>query len=338
MHTQLKLLLSGRIITNLADSLYLIAAVWYVSETTQSPFLIGVTGAISTLPAVLSFSQGPIIDRYEKRTILVTCMFIQAVSTGLMMLAYNTNTLSVPLLLLLLFFALMASEMSFTTGTTLIKRWAKQEELTKVNCYFSFTNQALDVIADGAAGFVVVAIGIGLLFGVNSVVLLSVGVVFLLFLRKTKASVNGNLSTGTFLQDYKVDFVAGYRVVRKQNTLLAIFVGIIFMNVSGSMGLAMIPAYAVSPQEYGLLLMATSVGALTGALIAPKAKHLPIRKLFPSTSLLIGIFWMTSFFVSSIQLSLLFFCNCMGWYWYVWRIFTNDDSNQYTSRTAWSWV
>ncbi|PYZ96448.1 hypothetical protein CR205_12055 [Alteribacter lacisalsi] len=293
MHSQLKLLLTGRIITNLADSFYLIAAVWYVSVTTASPFLVGLTGAVATMPAVLSFLQGPLIDRYEKRTILVIAMLVQAVCTVAMMAAFLTGQLSIPLLLVLLFTALMASSIMTPTENTLIKRWAKKDELTKVNSWFSFSYQTVDMIGDALAGIMVALIGVGLIFGANAAVLFTIAVVFLLFMKRDR--IRENTSAASFLKNYQTDFTEGFRFVRGRRTLLAVFAGIIIMNVSGAMGLAMIPAFAEAPEQYGFWLMATSAGGLTGTVVSSKLKHIPINRLFPVLGLGIGVAWVAAF-------------------------------------------
>ncbi|TMW70991.1 MFS transporter [Alteribacter natronophilus] len=296
MHNQLKLLLSGRIITNLADSFYLIAAVWYVSVTSGSPLLVGVTGAVATLPAVLSFIQGPLIDRYEKRTILVSAMLVQAACTGAMMSAFFAGQLSVPLLLVLLFTALMASSIMSPTENTLIRKWTEKDELTRVNSWFSFSYQTVDIIGDALAGVVVAVVGVGIIFGANAVVLGGIGVLFIVYMKRDR--IRENTSAASFLVNYRRDFADGFRYVSRQRTLLSVFAGIIIMNVSGAMGLAMIPAFAKAPEEYGFWLMATSAGALTGTLLSSKLKHLPVQRLFPLLGFGIGAAWIAAFSVS----------------------------------------
>ncbi|QKS70340.1 MFS transporter [Paenalkalicoccus suaedae] len=293
MHNQLKLLLGGRVSTNVIDSFYFIAAVWYVTVETNSPLLIGVTGAVQALPVVLSFILGPIIDRYQKRTILIVSIGVQSIAVLSIAGTYYASSLSVPFLLVMLFIAQLASVSMRITEQTMIRRWTIDEDLTKVNGYFAFSYQTVDIIGDALAGFAVALVGIGVIFSLSTVTLIGVGLLFAVWLKHDHKK--SKTTYASFLNTYRRDFLQGAKVVIGRRRLLAIFAGIVLMNVSGAMGLAVLPAIASGADQYGLWLLATSIGMLVGSLLAKRVADVPIRWLFSALGMFVGIAWIVAF-------------------------------------------
>jgi MFS family permease len=298
MNRQLMILLLGRIVTNFADSLYMIATVWYVKSMTDSALLVGLTSAIAILPVTIQFLYGPIIDRYSKRRILFIAEIGQGIIVGLISLLYFTDALWLPLLFVLMFFALSLSEATYPTESALIERLTSREKLTKVNSIFSFSYQALDIICDAVSGILITFIGLGYIYISNSFLLICTGLMFLIYLNIPKSKKECDSEKSSFFKQYKEDFINGFYVVKKQKVLLSILFGVIFINVIATMGLAMLPVISKTPAEYGFWLTALSIGTLTGTVLASKIYKLPLNWVFPFVSLLSGILWCLSVFIN----------------------------------------
>ncbi len=259
MNKQLVILLLGRILMNISDSFYMIAIVWFVKTTTNSPFLVGLTSTIAVLPVTQQFLYGPIIDRYSKKKLLFFSGVGQAVLVGIITLLYFNETLRIPLLLVILFLALTLAEISYPTENTLIERLASNDQLTKVNSVFAFSYQTLDLIADALAGIVILFVGVGIVFAANSFVLLGIGFLFLLVLKLPSSEKEQPIILRNFWNQYKRDFKEGYYVVKQQKKLLTIIYGIIGMNFLATMGLAVLPIISETSAEYGFWLSAISL-------------------------------------------------------------------------------
>ncbi|MGA9230563.1 MAG: MFS transporter, partial [Exiguobacterium oxidotolerans] len=54
-------LLAGRLVTNIGDSLYYIAAMWLVHDIGQSAFYTGLAGFVILSPKALQFLAGPLV-------------------------------------------------------------------------------------------------------------------------------------------------------------------------------------------------------------------------------------------------------------------------------------
>jgi MFS family permease len=295
MNRQLIILLTGRIITNFADSFYMIATIWYVKSATASPFLIGLTSAVAILPVTIQFLYGPIIDRFSKRKILYLAMLGQGAMVTIISVLYYTNLLWLPLLFTLMFVALSLSECTYPTESAMIESLTPRDQLTKVNSIFAFSYQTLDIICDAVSGIMIAFVGLGLVYVTNSVLLIGTGILFLFYLRVPRSKKETEVQTVRFIRQYKEDFKEGFMVVKKRHSLLSIVFGIIGMNVVATMGIAMLPVISNSSAEYGFWLTAISLGTLSGTVLSSKVERFPLNRILPALSLWSGFFWILAF-------------------------------------------
>ncbi|MCR8851043.1 MFS transporter [Rossellomorea sp. SC111] len=314
MNKQLMILLTGRIITNFADSFYMIATIWYVKSATSSPLLIGLTSAVAILPVTIQFLYGPIIDRFSKKKILFVAMLGQGALVSVISILYYTNLLWLPLLLTLMFVALSLSECTYPTESALIESLTPREQLTRVNSIFAFSYQTLDIICDAVSGILIAFVGLGLIYVTNSILLLGTGLLFLFYLNVPRSTKETELRTVHFIKQYKDDFKDGFQVVKKRYTLLSVVFGIIGMNVMATMGISMLPVISESSADYGFWLTAMSLGTLTGTVLSSKVEKIALNRILPLLSLWSGMCWMLAFALKDLAILpyLLFAISWMG--------------------------
>ncbi|TMU87076.1 MFS transporter [Bacillus sp. BHET2] len=302
MNRQLIILLIGRIITNFADSFYMIATIWYVKSVTESPLLIGLTSAVAILPVTIQFLYGPVIERFSKKKLLCSAMFGQAILVSIISIFYFTDLLWLPLLYVLMFLALSLAESTYPTESALIEYLTPKGKLTKVNSIFSFSYQTLDIICDAVSGILIAFVGVGVIYVTNSAMLLLTGVLFLLYLKLPKSKKESESSNLGFFKQYRDDFKEGFLVVKSRTRLLSIIFGFIGMNLMATMGMAMLPVISRSPAEYGFWLTAMSVGTLIGTILSSKVENIPLNRIMPFLALWSGVFWVLAFVVKGIPL------------------------------------
>ncbi|WP_404452553.1 MFS transporter [Virgibacillus necropolis] len=295
MNKQLIILLVGRIVTNFADSFYMIVTLWYVKSVTDSVFLVGLTSAIAMLPVTIQFLYGPIIDRFSKRKILYVAVIGQGILVSIISILYFSGILFLPILFLLMFLALSLSEATYPTESASIEKLSSRKNLTKVNSIFAFSFQTLDIVSDAISGFLILFVGIGVIYISNGVLLIGTGLMFFFYLKIPKSKKESNPSTKKFFAQYKEDFIQGFRVVRKQKLLLSVMFGVIAMNVMGSMGIAMLPIISSTSVEFGFWLTAMSIGTLIGTVITSRLEEIPLNRVMPIVPMLSGVFWILSF-------------------------------------------
>src|SRR5512134_1054627 len=82
-------LLAGEFISNIGDWLYLVALLVVVYRESSDPFLLGVIGGARIIPYVLlSVPAGIVVDRYDRRLVLIVTDLIR----GVAMIGLAANT------------------------------------------------------------------------------------------------------------------------------------------------------------------------------------------------------------------------------------------------------
>lgn len=95
-------LFSGRIITNMADSIYYIAAMWLVYELGGSAFHTGLAGFLALLPQAIQFLAGPLVDRWSLRKTLFITQLVQGILIAIIPIAHQFNYLNVTTVLIII--------------------------------------------------------------------------------------------------------------------------------------------------------------------------------------------------------------------------------------------
>ncbi|MBB2480812.1 MFS transporter [Bacillus sp. APMAM] len=292
MSKPLFVLLLGRILTNFSDSFDKIATIWYVKNTTDSSLLIGITSAIAILPITIQFLYGPIIDRFSKRRILFFASIGQGLFISIISILYYAESLWLPVLFLLMFLSLTFSEATYPTENALIERLASRDKLAKVNSIFAFSYQTLDIICDAISGILIAFVGLGVIYISNSVLLIFTGMLFLFYLKVPASKRESEATTNHFFKQYKKDFADGFRVVKRQKTLLSILFGVIGINVLATMGLAMLPVISNTSVKYGFWLTSMSIGSIVGTILSSRLEKMPLNRVLPLTSLISSTSWL----------------------------------------------
>src|SRR3712207_28205 len=79
-----RLLLVGTLATNSAFWMYQVAVGWLALQLTDSPFFVGLTGFAGGIPLLIfSLPAGVIIDRFDRRLVLLAAQCGVMVASGL---------------------------------------------------------------------------------------------------------------------------------------------------------------------------------------------------------------------------------------------------------------
>lgn len=180
------LMFFGRIVSNIGDSLYSVAAMLLIFELGGSTFYTGLAGFLSILPRIVEFASGPLIDRIPIRSLLIRTQFIQAGLLLLIPLAAGLDFLSVALVLTLTPIISTFNVLIYPAQLAALPKVLPEQELTKGNSLFSIAYQGVDIAFNGLAGILFVIIGPFALYLVNSGAFL-IGAIIFLFIRFPKA-------------------------------------------------------------------------------------------------------------------------------------------------------
>lgn len=270
----------GRVVTNIGDSFYFIAAMWLVYSLTEDPFYTGLAGFVTMLPQAFQFAAGPLVDRWSIRRTLVGTQLVQVGVVSLIPIADVLGVLRVELVLVVMPILASLNQLVYPAQVTALPRILDEEELVAANAAFSVAYQGLDMVANGLGGILIGLFGAVALFALDAI---TFGVAALLFatisIPSAKADAGG-VVPGPEDDDgslgYLVRLWEGVDVLRG-TFFVWLIIGSAVVNITYGMTLAAIPVYADglgipsavqaigAAGTYGILMGSLAAGNLVGA-------------------------------------------------------------------------
>ena len=164
------LLLTGQVISQMGDRLAMVAFPWLIYARTGSTLGTGVILALYTLPYVLFGAfAGVVIDRFNKRTVMVIADVLRA---GLIALVPIAASWSLPAVYVLSF--LMASVAVFfePTKLTILPEIVPHDRLLRANSLLTTGDNLTEVLGYGLAGAILAVVPITTAFRIDAVTFL----------------------------------------------------------------------------------------------------------------------------------------------------------------------
>lgn len=293
----------GRIVTNIGDTLYAVAAMWLVFDLGGSTLYTGLAGFLTIIPRFIQFFGGPFIDRIPIRPLLIVTQCIQSVMLLIIPLAHYFDLLSVALVLIITPIITTFNMLVYPAQMASLPKIVEEKELTKANSLFTFAYQGIETGCNAIAGILLVGIGAVSIYLLDSVMFLMGALLFSMINlpnRFRKESVRDRDSILTYFKKYGVDLKEGIQILfnKKFSRLL---LGVIAINLVGGATFVVLPEYSKQQggaEVFGFLLMAQALGSLTGALLAPylNLERYGIGKVYSTAFMISGILWAISIF------------------------------------------
>lgn len=307
------LLFSARLITNIGDSVYFIAAMWLVYDLSGSSLYSGLAGFLTMLPRALQFIIGPVLDRYSIKRLLIATQAAQAILLVVIPIASITGKLTVTVVLLIMPVVSFLNQFSFPAESALIPRIMDKEQRVQANGLMSLAYQGTEAAFQAIGGVLVVAIGAVALYSID-IVTFFIAVLLFSLLTLPKSSIPGaRVSMKTQVNQYFEDLQEGFHIV-VHSVIGKMMVSSLVTNFALGAVIATLPAYANylgGSGMYGLLMAGMAVGSLTGAMAAGRFAKKPVGKM-----LIVGYFigfclWFGAAFSSLSYLTVILFAASM---------------------------
>lgn len=180
-----QLYFSGQLVSLIGTWLQIVSEGWLVLQLTNSPFLIGLVAALSTLPSLaLSLFGGVIIDRYQKKTIL----FITQSSAMVLALLYGTLTIlhviNIIEICTLAFLLGIVTALDIPARQAYVVELVEKSQLSSAIALNAGIFNAARVIGPAVAGLLIGVIGTGGAFILNGFSYIAV-IIALYFIKST---------------------------------------------------------------------------------------------------------------------------------------------------------
>lgn len=283
---------------------------WYMFIETENIFWVGVFNACYFLPNIFSFLLGDLIDRSNKKKLLIILELGQLTAILIIILTAMVNFNPV-VICVCVFFASLFGMNTYTVQDTLIPKIVKKKELDVAQSYMSVGYKTIDNVFNALVGLMIKYI--------SMISLLSVSVVSfflsILTFRKIKY-VEQEKKEDTKIPKEKHGFKEGFRIIFNDNKLLTITINLTLVNFffgGFNVFIVKIAGNMNSPIMLGLLNTSVAMGTLVGATFFAHKVLKPFnlgRKLVYCSFLFGGMLLVTSLFVDSILLLIFLLISC----------------------------
>jgi MFS family permease len=239
----------------------------FANRLTRSPLLVsGVTFTLIIPWLVFGLFAGALVDRYDRRNMLLTIIALRLLTFSLAILAALSGYMSLPLLYGIALILGITQTLEEPALAAALPMLIPPAQLERANAWLAGAQNSIELLA----------FPLGALFASISVLLtMSVGagcaagaLIALLFLRGSfhpTCMLNRHIMT---------EILGGVRFLWKQRVLWALALMAAAINACWEAYLAILVLYAVAPGPiglsaagYGILLMAVSVGGILGTLL-----------------------------------------------------------------------
>lgn len=318
-------LFTGRVITNVGDSLYFVAATWLVYELTGDPFYSGLAGFLVIAPQGLQALSGPLVDRWNLRRLLIATQVIQGVVILGLAVATQQGWLSVWLLLAVMPALSLVNQIVYPAQSAALPRIVDQEHLVGANSLFALAYQGTELIANAASGVLIAIVGAVTLFAIDAVTFATAAMLFAAIHIPAAASPEDVATTNAVgagdviadgsgtgdeseceqpseeasesqddPQSYRDSLRDGIDFVRG-TVLVPIVIGSTIVNfVASGATIGVLPAFADGlggPSAYGLLMAAIAGGSLVGSVLASQFEDRAFGTLAIAAFAIAGPLW-----------------------------------------------
>jgi len=267
---------ASSLVSNLADGVLMAAVPLLAITLTDSTVLISAIGAMFMLPWLLfAMPIGVMVDRVDRRFILAGSNAIRSAVIGALALGIATDHITIYWLIFSGFIIGVCEVATDTTAQSLIPQILDEEHYEKGNSRLQISETVIQgFIGSPLSGFLY-AIAIWLPFFINSIGY-AVATLFALlipiqYLQDVRTD-SPNETKPSYIEDIKfgIRYLYNQKVLRRL-VLTTATIGVCYSAGTATMVLFIIKELELSPQYFGVVLSIQGVGALLGAIVAPKA-------------------------------------------------------------------
>lgn len=270
-------LLMGRIATNIADSLFYMAILWYFKENRNSQLMVSILFTISSGIDMMSFSLGPLIDKISIKGLLKYSTFIQIVISIIVVtiLGIGQKSYIIDIVLLLLFIiSSILSAIIYPSEYKLLPLFVTKKDLLRFNGLFQVTYKILDLILDGITTFIITFSSVSFTI-IFSAVIFGIALSFYHSIQINILAKNILEDDSYFTSSYFNDLLLGWKTLRKEKSILELILPLCVVNLFYGIFAVGVPFFAqtyiqTSALGYGKLLIASSFGSIIGAFLVQK--------------------------------------------------------------------
>jgi MFS family permease len=281
-HPNYRLFIAGQLVSLIGTWMQMVAQGWLVYRLTGSALLLGLIGFASQIPVfVMSPVGGVVADRWDRRRVLLLTQAAMMVLAFVLAALSLTGAVRIWHLFVLSTLLGVANAVDMPTRQAFVVEMVGKADLGNAIALNSSMVNGARLVGPALAGVLVAAVGEGWCFFLNGVSFLAV--IAGLAAMRLPAAQPAAPAAGVVAR-----VVEGFRFVAQTPPIRDLLLLLGCMSLMGMPYTVLMPIVADGilhggPRAYGLLMSASGVGALAGA-VALAAKR-EMRGLFRWTAL-----------------------------------------------------
>lgn len=262
------LLWLGQSVSQLGTGVGYIATLWWVQSTTGSALALGGLATVSSVVGLtLSPFAGVFVDRWNRKSIIVTTDIIRGLVNCLLAWAMWHNILTLPLLFLGAAIKSACAQFFSPAVMAAVPQLVDKKHLEKANSLQQMTQNISGMVGYALGGLLIALVGIPALLLINGLAYLLSGLSEM-FISLQPVMKHSKLNLKTFFGDLQ----SGLAYVRRDKVLFGIMQVMVIINF------ALVPFFVLLPklvsdhlhagsEVLGFISSSQTAGMLLGALI-----------------------------------------------------------------------
>jgi DHA3 family macrolide efflux protein-like MFS transporter len=259
------LLWQGQLVSEIGDTVYGVALGFWILAFTGSTTLMGLLSAATVLPRIfLSPIAGTVIDRHNKKWILIIADSVRGISVTLLGIVAISGSIQTWMVLVVGIILGICSSFFNPAIDASIPDIVPKSKVIKANSSFSIMNTTINIVGKAIGGFLYQSIGAPILFIFNgsSFIFSAITELFV----KIPDVHHENIKVN-FIQDLKSGFV----YIKNNNGIKHLYITVAFLNFFGSMSrILILPLFNNSSKlgaaRFGIAMSFETVGVLLSLL------------------------------------------------------------------------
>ncbi len=274
-HRNFRWLFGGQFMSNVGNSLFILALFWYVQASTHSASDVAWVGFAMTIPSLGGFLTGFLADLVDRRRLLwITdgIRFVLVAIITFMVLANQANLAAIALAVVLVS---VAGNLFWPASQALLPSLVPEEDLVSANGWMQSSGQFAQGLAALLGSIIIASVGVVMVFGFDALTfLVSVWTLLLLRLPSSASKVPAPRdalprSAASWWQDT----LQGLKTLWKWPMIRWVLPGVIIMNLAYAPFFTMSAAWSQEILHrgsfgYSMLVLAEALGNLLGGLMA----------------------------------------------------------------------
>lgn len=285
-----RLYFAGQLLSMMGSWIATIAASWLVFRLTHSSFLLGLTGFAGQIPAfLLSPIAGAQVDRIDRRTLLVITQTLSMLQSFILAAMTLSGHITVEWIVLLSAVQGIIMAYDMPARQAFVSELVEdRSDLSNAIALNSAMFNSARLVGPSVGGILIAATSEGICFLVNAISYLAVIGCLLLMTTPRREIKHSDMRLFGHIKE-GVAYAFHFKPLRELLILLGL-VSLLGTSYSILLPVIVDEVFHSGPRTLGILMSASGLGALTGALILASRKSVRgLGKVIASASSALGI-------------------------------------------------